>query len=220
MREIQIDSYDSDIMKDLGYDVTLNGVRFPFPCTLEELGERWSFDEGDLSETHSGKDNDGLQWEMIGNYSITVSYYKHSSQAHKIALVELCYDNKRILRVSLKDFDPTKDDKRTANIVGIAYMVSALDPSMGHGDGKLAINGVTVGTSLEPKSGIFDGKAEWQITESGTNIYLSLGVEDYSIELSSIRSQFRYFPDQSSIDRVTRISINMLHNYRINPNME
>jgi hypothetical protein len=225
MREIQIDSYDSDIMKDLGYDVTLNGVRFPFPCTLEELGERWSFDEGDLSKTSSGKDNDGYQWEMIGNYFISTHYYKNTSEAIKNTLVEMCYDNKKILRVSLKNFDPKKDDKRSAKIVGIIYMSSSLDPTEGHGDGKLVINGVTVGTPIEPKADIFDGKGEWEVAgEIGTNFYLPLGSEDYGedygIEISSIESQIRYFSDQSSVDRVTDIGITMLHNYRINPNME
>ena len=42
--DFKIKSYKSDKMKKMGYDVKIQGKRFPVPTTLNELGEDWSFD--------------------------------------------------------------------------------------------------------------------------------------------------------------------------------
>lgn len=68
--EIQIDAYDSDQMKKLGYKLELQGTRFPIPTTLNELGTDWSYNLGDTSDREAGA-YDGQRYWRVGNVYTT-----------------------------------------------------------------------------------------------------------------------------------------------------
>lgn len=71
---ISVDSYKSDQLKKLGYDLTIQGIRFPIPTTLNELGEEWSFNSGDINDRESGSYNGQRYWRAGNIY--TAEWYK------------------------------------------------------------------------------------------------------------------------------------------------
>ncbi|MDR1687095.1 MAG: hypothetical protein LBS21_00600 [Clostridiales bacterium] len=155
-QNIEIKSYDSDKAQAAGLDITLNGVRFPLPCTLADLGDKWSFDCGDMSEISSGSFN-GIGHKFVGNF-FTVNFTLEDGRPIYLTTIELCYENKVIGQVSFADIIPGEDNVEDAIITGFGFNYD--DKNNDYWE--LKINGIELGDSL---SGTKNSFSDWEFEE-------------------------------------------------------
>jgi hypothetical protein len=95
---IEIKSYDSDKAQAEGVDISLNGVRFPLPCTIADLGDNWNFDYGDTSRIFSGVDPFGISYSNRGNF-FTVEYPMEDGSTVYLTNGELSYKGEAVCHV-------------------------------------------------------------------------------------------------------------------------
>jgi hypothetical protein len=158
LTNIEIKSYESDEAQAEGVDITLNGVRFPFPCTLADLGDKWSFDSGDMSRTFSGVDPFGISYSNIGNF-FTVEHKLDDGRVIYSTNVDLCYESEPVGRIFFTNVIPGKDNIEDALITRLIYNYDFREKDYW----KLKINGIELGSNISETKNIF---AESEVEES------------------------------------------------------
>lgn len=141
---ITVESYKSDQLKKSGYDLMIQGVRFPIPTTLNELGEEWTFNSGDIHDRESGEVNGQRYWRAGNIY--TAEWYKAGTST-KIydTTVPLCYNGNPVLTVLIEPFDEKGKYDRATKIIG----VGDADQYREQGLLEVTINGIGLGNLVD-----------------------------------------------------------------------
>ena len=155
--KIHIDSYKSDKMKQMGYDVRIQRKRFPVPTTLNELGKEWSFNSGDIKDRESGA-YDGQRYWRVGNFYTSEWYEAGTKKKIYDTSVELCYKNVPILAVGIDDFRKDGQYSRNTKIDGIFDG----DLEREHGLLGFTINGIRKGDVLDKSIKNIIGDGHWE----------------------------------------------------------
>lgn len=155
--KIKIDCYKSDKMKNMGYDINVQGKRFPVPTTLNELGKDWSFDSGNINDRESGA-YDGQRYWRVGNFYTSQWYEAGTRKKIYDTGAILCYKEVPVLSVGLDDFRENGKYTRNSKISSISD--STHDQEEGHL--KLSINGIHVGDILDLSIEQKFGKGLWE----------------------------------------------------------
>jgi hypothetical protein len=123
--QITVDSYASDVFQAAGHEITLGGVRFPMPTTLNELGPDWHFDED-------------KRW-----YAESTSYYEGTDIPCVITTTRLYFQNYLIAPVFVKD--KKSEINRDTLIVNIGYSTKYYESN----SVDLACDGFMLGASMD-----------------------------------------------------------------------
>jgi hypothetical protein len=156
---ITVDSYESDIFYDAGYEITMAGVRFPLPTTLNELGPDWRFEEDDR------------MYSTFGDYD----YYEGTDLPLKITGTRLYYKDRPMGLVLMENLD--MNDKRNGKIMSVGF--DAGDQIDGYA-GELKVNGIGIGIPVSELDSLFRGSGT-RITLGGSDRY-DIVVENYHID--------------------------------------
>jgi hypothetical protein len=152
---ITIDSYESDIFYDAGYEITMDGVRFPLPTTLNELGDDWRFEEDERK------------------YFSYEDYYEGTDEVFRHTITLLYYKDRLMAMVSVKGFNIK--NRRDAEIVAVYYGQSQKP----EGYAEISCNGVSIGTPIAQLKELFQGMGS-RITNERSDVY-DIAVGDYYV---------------------------------------
>jgi len=154
--QLQVDSYSSDIFEEAGFEITVDGVRFPLPTTLNELGDRWHFDE----------DTVGL---------MTFDYYlEYTDILTVLTGATLFYDDREVSIVVLRDYDG--GDLRNAQIV---KLVTNVGTTYNNPRPPVLVNSAGVGSDYLALDDVFAGAGEYLEFSHGR--YYRIHVGEYTI---------------------------------------
>jgi hypothetical protein len=152
---ITVDSYESDIFYDAGYEITMDGVRFPLPTTLNELGDDWRFEEDERK------------------YFTFDDYYEGTDEKLQITVTRLYYKNRLMAWVHIKNLD--MNNKRAGELIAISFDFD--NQSEGHAE--IAVNGIGLGIPVSQLEELFQGRGK-RITKEQSDIY-DIVVRDYHV---------------------------------------
>lgn len=155
--KLKIDSYKSDKMKKMGYDVKMQGKRFPVPTTLNELGKDWSFDSGDINDRESGA-YDGQSYWRVGNFYTSQWYEARTTKKIYDTGCVLCYKKVPVLAVGIDDFK--KDGKYDRNTI----IKGIYDSESARKEGRLgfSVKGIRLGDMLDERIKKKVGNGYWE----------------------------------------------------------
>lgn len=144
----------------MGYDVKIQGKRFPVPTTLNELGEDWSFDSGDTSKRESGA-YDGQRYWRVGN-SVTSEWYEAGTKKRIYDTgAILCYKKIPVLSVGLDELREDGKYNRNTRISGVHDSKKARQS----GYLELFVNGIYMGDILDQSIEKKMGSGLWETTK-------------------------------------------------------
>lgn len=141
----------------MGFDLRVQGKRFPLTTTLNELGEDWSFNSGDIKDQKSGA-YDGQRYWRIGNFYTSEWYEAGTKRKFYDTSVELSYRGVPVLAVGIDDFREDGKYTRDTKIDGI------FDGNLER-ENKLwgfSINGIHMGDALDKSIERQCGRGEWK----------------------------------------------------------
>jgi hypothetical protein len=153
---ITVDSYESDIFYDAGYEITMAGVRFPLPTTLNELGDDWRFEEDERM------------------YSTFDDYYEGTDRMFQATGTRLYFKDRCMGLVFMENFDIS--DKRNGKIISIGF--DAGNRIDGYA-GELEVNGIGLGIPVSQLEELFQGCGK-RVTKERSELY-DIVVKDYHI---------------------------------------
>ncbi|MDR1688226.1 MAG: hypothetical protein LBS21_06390 [Clostridiales bacterium] len=158
--EIEIESYKSDKLQKEGLELTINGVRFPLPCTLSDMGEKWSFDTGDMSRSFSFNNDEGEEIRIVGNF-ITTNEKIGTEEEEFFTAATLCYENKPVCSAFFRGEVPEKDNHDKVEMIIFLFKQDSLYNSY-----DIKLNGISLGSDISEFKESF---SDWALLSSEEN---------------------------------------------------